>query len=871
MATIVTRAGKGSPLTNTEVDDNFTNLNTDKVENLGDLGITSTATELNKLDGFTGTKDDLNYAKDLRATGVTSTEYDYLDGVTSNIQTQLDNKLADSNPILDAISTSIADTAVDVFVYDTRKDSDGGAWRKRCQHTSWYNETLNTATRGSRKEFPAVAVIVAETGVVTIYDGDDPDMPMWMVFNGAGNLNNYVMSTYVTSVSFKNGILSIGANNTGSLTIVNFLSDKIAALVSTTTNYGNNVPVVRRNDSDTGSTLNDFYGALVNRNVNDVAMTVLPNAPIDDATGLPIPTIAVATDGGVSVIKDDGTVVSHINTASYDTAYQVDFLDNYRYIAKFNETTSASQAGVFVVENFTSSSPTFNIYNSRNVYSSSYGPAVATYVASNGGVPKNLPAIHTREKEFAVAGYFLAQVSEGNTLPSGMVNYISSSYNTGWMNGDIKLATLSDTDDTDFSESSANLVTNGEFSTSDLSSYSDVITEGGTETFSVSGGTATYSISGAGNYAHRRQNVAVEAGKTYQITTYISAASGSNARVEARANGTGTLFPSYLNNGGEWFATGQNADGSSTNGTSPVGTHVATLVCTTSGNLQVGFRAYQNGSVSANYIRVREIAAVDRSVNRRGLVGIGSLTKSAVATGADLVAYSGFSASNYLQQPYNSDLDFGTGDFCVMGWVKLSSIGSEEMIFDRAQDTLNRLFLRVGTDGKIMLYTRQSSGVASVTTSSLSANNWAFIVGTRASGTQHIYFNGVLQDSDASSLDLTFTSGVTRFGADSLNSASTILTNGSLALWRISATAPSAEQIKKIYEDEKVLFQENAQATLYGSSDAVTALAYDDDTNILSVGTSAGRSDFSGLRRVNNTTTAVTTAISSSNGMVVEQ
>ncbi len=32
MATIVTRAGKGSPLTNAEVDANFTNLNNDKVE-----------------------------------------------------------------------------------------------------------------------------------------------------------------------------------------------------------------------------------------------------------------------------------------------------------------------------------------------------------------------------------------------------------------------------------------------------------------------------------------------------------------------------------------------------------------------------------------------------------------------------------------------------------------------------------------------------------------------------------------------------------------------------------------------------------------------------------------------------------------------
>ena len=36
MATITTRSGKGSPLTNTEVDENFTNLNTDKIENVVD-------------------------------------------------------------------------------------------------------------------------------------------------------------------------------------------------------------------------------------------------------------------------------------------------------------------------------------------------------------------------------------------------------------------------------------------------------------------------------------------------------------------------------------------------------------------------------------------------------------------------------------------------------------------------------------------------------------------------------------------------------------------------------------------------------------------------------------------------------------------
>jgi hypothetical protein len=69
-------------------------------------------------------------------------------------------------------------------------------------------------------------------------------------------------------------------------------------------------------------------------------------------------------------------------------------------------------------------------------------------------------------------------------------------------------------------------------------------------------------------------------------------------------------------------------------------------------------------------------------------------------------------------------------------------------------------------------------------------------------------------------------------------------------LAHLSHSTHQPEQIAKIYEDEKVLFQENAQATLYGSSDAVTALAYDDTTELLHVGTSEGRSDFQGLRRV---------------------
>jgi len=147
---------------------------------------------------------------------------------------------------------------------------------------------------------------------------------------------------------------------------------------------------------------------------------------------------------------------------------------------------------------------------------------------------------------------------------------------------------------------------------------------------------------------------------------------------------------------------------------------------------------------------------------------------------------------------------------------------------------------------------------------------WQFVVFARRSGVIYGYVNGELKVSVSNATDLT-PSGIEPtlyVGAgDQVGNPF----NGSLALLRISATAPTAEQIAKIYNDEKVLFQENAQATLYGTSDAVTALAHDPVTDLLHVGTSAGRSVFQGLRRVSNTTTAVGTAISASNGLVVEE
>ena len=605
---------------------------------------------------------------------------------------------------ISGITSSISDTAVDVFVYDTSKDSDGGAWRKRTQNTSWYNETLNTTTRGSRKEFPAVAVIVAETTKVTIYDGDDPDLPMWMVFT----VSNTTWFKFVSSgphcscISALNGTLCAGGNGAGiRLAVVNFIKDNQYLTEAGYTYYNNGIET--RNDTTSFSS-DGGSKSIVNNVVNDVAMTVLPNAPIDSATGLPIPTIAVATAGGVSVIKDDGTVVD-LNIANRPYS-SVDFAtDNLIFAVENPGTVNYDLLRYFQI-------PSADITTA-----SSYGPA-----SSPALFPTNTKGnIFDSFTYGSPVGLSIIDHADGTSLAtSGMIAYLTSNYNTGWMQGDIKGAFLSDTD-----------------------------------------------------------------------TTNV------------------------------------------TGGTQP-----------------------------------------DRSINNNALTVNGTITKTAVATGAELVAFSGFSASNYLEQAYNSDMEFGTGDFYMMAWIKSSDNTSNQKIITRDLNATSRC--QFYTSGNLVqIYTQSSAGFSYLaSTTEFNQDVWLCYLVGRSGGTLQMYVNGKSESGTGSntsvSRDISFGAG-TNLEIGRSNTATTNYFRGSIALARVGAGFPSPEQVKKMYEDEKVLFQENAKATLYGSSDAVTALAYDDTTDLLHVGTSAGRSEFQGLRRINNTTTAVTTALSASNELVAEQ
>jgi hypothetical protein len=750
---------------------------------------------------------------------------------------------------LTAIAKDISDTAVDVFVYDTSKDSDGGAWRKRTQGTSWYNETLNTATRGSRKEFPAVAVIVAESNQVTIYDGDDPDLPMWMVFNSTSG--SMLRSGSITGMTMLQGTLAVCHDAGSGFHEIYFLKDTARWLTASTAYGGYYLGGEIANRNTGGANYyNNVSGAsdlvIANSNVNDVAMTVLPNAPLDAATGLPVPTIAVATGGGVSVIKDDGTVVDSASTSVY---YSVMFNGSDLYA---EDTTFADDTQYYGdVGSLSDSFPTFrNFYSYSASYerlSSSVLSAFSGNILTKLGTPRSFAVGLTADTSSNASWTALNMVAghsgqNGFATRTALVSYINSSFNTGWMNGDIKLSTLSDTDDTDVTGSE--LVTNGTFD-SDVSGWTAV---NAVVSWDASGYLVVDDTANAGSDSRAYQDITTVVNETYVLS-----------------------FDKISTTSAFWFGIGSASNIGSVYYSGSLGTstgpHSKTFVATET-TTRISMISSGAGVTKYDNVSVR-LAEEDRSVNGNGLQVFGTVTKNPVATGADLVGYSGFSTSNYLEQPYNSDLDFGTGDFCYMGWFKTSSNGIT--MFERCASPRSGNGMTVYMDGtgKAIWYKIVSGTPTIVVTPTAAYNNntWVHFAVIRQNGIVSLYFNGQKDGSASDSTDMNNTSAVFRLGA---NATATSGWTGSLALWRISATAPSPEQIAKIYEDEKVLFQENAQATLYGSSDAVTALAYDDTTELLHVGTSAGRSVFQGLRRVDNTTDAVGAAISASNGLVAE-
>ena len=284
----------------------------------------------------------------------------------------------------------------------------------------------------------------------------------------------------------------------------------------------------------------------------------------------------------------------------------------------------------------------------------------------------------------------------------------------------------------------------------------------------------------------------------------------------------------------------------------------------------VGGGANSTGTFSAISCKLVEM---DRSVKGNGAVVVGSLTKTAVATGAQVVGYSGFTSSNYLQQQYNPNFDFGFGDFSIMAWVNPTGYGTGGVaIFQRFLPSVNGGYLlQLSNSGQLQWYANPAAGYTAILNSGTAAiplNAPSLVEVGRLAGVTYMRINGVQVSSVIDTTVMTYANAVTKLGCRSDGTNPFV---GSLSLVRISASAISANQAAYIYRTELQLFQANAQACIGGTSNNVTALAYDDTSDILSVGTPWGVTQFRDLLNVGvtpTTTGAVTSLSGSQNSLI---
>ena len=849
---------------------------------------------------------------------------------TTLINADIENIAAIKAKINDTIVASNDNTGYfqNIFVYNTALDSDGGAWRKRCGHTSWYNEGAGQY-RGARKEFPSIAVIAVTSTKITIYDGDDPNLSMWMLFtigSGWGMSNtNMIRGQTAHNVYMLNGILIDGAANSSSnygQAVINFISERVVAMDSQGGTGGEggvwagNIADRNANGNwkGTGSTWKDYD--IGGSDVYSLSMIVEPGAPIDSETKLPIPTIVVGGfASGISVIKPEGI---HFDTAGERS--NVSRIHNRSTTHITGSGTNASSTGIRSIYPFINKGGELNIlanveYSGSGghgeivvlnktglrlrYYGTDYANTTSPHLFFNGsqGRHRHYPSLiynkgtwysryQTNSTTSADANGIIGVHEKPDAVGEGLVNYITSRYNSGWMPGDIQMACCCDT--VAETVSSPQLGPNG-----NAASSAYFQTEANSTTGWTNAGFATFESS----------NTRASSG-SYSLH-FVANGNGQAAYISF----TTVVGETYSVRLKVWLAVrettiklGTSAVGNQYWETTPIGgarwNDVMGSFTATGTTAYLSVTEGSSGNNTDVYVDEVDICRADRNMasgtptpyelytNKKFPMYRGSITKTPVAPGAELCGYSGFQNGGYLQAYYTSDhsinLDLhNAAQFTLMGWQKITDLGNYSYMVtvygnSGANEVAGLSIHKTGITnvGTPYFYTANLGSLAAGADWRIDDGEWHHVCGVVHSNDKYLYIDGELAVRDAngagnrnySEMDSIHIGGYTSDGT-SMNYQH----RGSIALVKVSRDYTSAAQIKKIYEDEKKLFAPNAKCTLYGSSDAVKSVAFDKVTETMHVGTPSGRSDFQGLRRINNTTTAVTSTVSASGGLIAEQ
>ena len=782
-----------------------------------------------------------------------------------------------------------------LFVYDTSRDSDGGAWRKRCQDTSWFNEDLGGKQRGHRREFPAVAILAATSNGLYIYDGDDPNFPMWMVFEVNNNywLKHTISGSNCACVHAMNGMVVTGGGTSGRLCVQNFPADN-GYVTEQSYTYTHDY-ISRRNYHGIGPITSDtFSRAMGDHYPHDIAMFVQPWAPINQDSGLPTPTIMVGTTGGVIFIND-GQIGHTLGETGNGKVIRGTSSSNTQYSLVESVTTTDTgwcwwngdtdpQRDTWLIKkelqsrisgNFTwsNSADTFSIpIQDGNNYDSGKNTLVITTSNEAGnyevGYANDFRLELLRNHGYAGPrgwGFWTLPVEHSHYDNSGrgMTSMINSYSTTGLVpnlknQGAVYAGT---TDYRTLGNNQTNILTNGDFSNGTTGWYGD-----SGAAVSESGGVATVTNGGGDNTFAIKQNDVFRVGRKYKVKATVTPTFSGSYTFRVRAGGSGV----------QWSITSGLTSGSAYT--------LDTGVIVADGTpLEIGSVGGNITSFTIDNIQVYDMSVQDLGNYRHTMDVYGALKCAQVSMGSELAGIGPFTTSNYAKAPVSAN--YGSPATLTMcGWFRTTYTSGYQYICSLGDgSSTNSAGLAIETsNGGLYFYDGASENWSTHyldDSKNVRDGEWHHVAGVYDAGVRKALYrdgNPVISRDPSGSLNL---AGVTEhhLGYYSSNNSSISYPFGSgtdgcqVALVKFSKTALTDEQIKLMYETEKHLFYENAKCTLYGTSDEVTALAYDYGTKNYHVGTSAGRSDFHGLRRINNTTTPVTTTISACNGLIVDQ
>jgi len=157
------------------------------------------------------------------------------------------------------------------------------------------------------------------------------------------------------------------------------------------------------------------------------------------------------------------------------------------------------------------------------------------------------------------------------------------------------------------------------------------------------------------------------------------------------------------------------------------------------------------------------------------------------------------SSSQYAYASDTSDLQFGSGDFTVMCWVRREAISGDYPIFSKHNGSTEGIRLFFRTENTLRLDMTQSSATDEIYGSSVitSTSTWYHIAVTRSGTTVTLYINGASDGSGTSSKSVS-ASG-TNFEVGRMNSGGFAYWDGLIDEFRVyKGIALTADQINAI-------------------------------------------------------------------------